>query len=86
MFLILGHKISITDQIRRHLQWWNNKERFIQGIALKPTPATHSLFSDASDTGWVAHLEPEGLLFHGVWTTDQSKTPNECPRNDGHIP
>ena len=33
---------------------------------------THTLFTDASLSGWGAHLEPEGLLCHGVWTPDQS--------------
>ena len=30
------------------------------------------MFTDASHTGGGAHLEPEGLLYHGVWTEDQS--------------
>ena len=42
-------------------------------VPINPSIATHTMFRDASGSGWWAHLEPEGLLFHGVWTTDQSR-------------
>ena len=29
-------------------------------------------FHGCEPSGWGAHLEPEGLLFHGAWTPDQS--------------
>ena len=70
--LPLEHKIWITDPIKTHLKWWDNKDRFIQGVPLKPPPVSHTVFSDASVSGWGAHLEPEGVLCHGVWTQDQS--------------
>ena len=53
----------INATIRNHLEWWGYKERFIQGVTLKSSLPTHSLFTDAS---------LEGLLFHGVWSQDQS--------------
>ena len=71
--LPLTHKILISHKIKQHLKWWTNRDRFIQGVPLKPVQETHTLFTDASVSGWGAHLEPEGLLFHGVWTNDQSQ-------------
>ena len=68
----LEHPILINAQIRQQLEWWNNKGRFISGVTLKPSLPTRTLFTDASLSGWGAHLEPEGLLCHGVWTPDQS--------------
>ena len=38
-----------------------------------PDPPSHTIFTDASLSGWGAHVEPEGLLFHGLWTEDQSR-------------
>ena len=40
---------------------------------MKIDPPSHTIFTDASLSGWGAHVEPEGLLFHGVWTEDQSR-------------
>ena len=70
--LPLEYPILLNAPIRKHLEWWDNKGRFISGVTLKPSLTTHSLFTDASLSGWGAHLEPEGLLFHGAWTPDQS--------------
>ena len=69
--LPLCHPISITDQIRRHILWWN-KDRF---LAIKPNPAAHIIFSYASMYDWGAHLEPKGLLFHGVLCSRPIPTP-----------
>ncbi|MCG7869756.1 MAG: hypothetical protein JAY74_25725 [Candidatus Thiodiazotropha taylori] len=70
--LPLEHPILLNVSIRKHLEWWNNKGRFSSGVTLKPSLPTHTLFTDASLSGWGAHLEPEGLLCHGVWPPDQS--------------
>ena len=70
--LPLEHCILINMQIKSHLEWWNSRERFAQGVLLKPPLPSHTLFTDASLSGWGAHLKPEGLLFHGVWSLDQS--------------
>ena len=43
------------------------------GIPLKIDPPSHTIFTDASLSGWGAHVEPEGLLFHGLWMEDQSR-------------
>ena len=70
--LPLEHCILINMQIKSHLEWLNSRERFAKGVLLKPPLPSHTLFTDASLFGWGAHLEPEGLLFHGVWSLDQS--------------
>ena len=54
-------------------QWWLQEDRYHQGIPLRIDPPSHTIFTDASLSGWGAHVEPEGLLFHGVWTEDQSR-------------
>ena len=69
--LPLGHKIYLSQQIIFHLNWWNNKDLFPHRVLIKPPPPIHTIFSDASVSGWVAHLEPDGLLCHGVWTPDK---------------
>ena len=64
--------ILINTQIKSHLEWWNCRERFVQGVLLKPPLPSRTLFTDASLSGWGANLKLEGLLFHGVWSLDQS--------------
>ena len=63
---------SDSYDILQHLKWWLQEDLYHQGIPLKIDPPSHTIFTDASLSGWGAHVEPEGLLFHGVWTGDQS--------------
>ena len=69
----LCHRIGMTTKILQHLKWWLQEDLYRQGIPLKIDPPSHTIFTDASLSGWGAHVEPEGLLFHGVWTEDQSR-------------
>ena len=71
--LPLCHQIGMTTEILQHLKWWLQEDRYHQGIPLRIDSPSHTIFTDASLSGWGAHVEPEGLLFHGVWTEDQSR-------------
>ena len=68
-----SHQIGMTTEILQHLKWWYQEDLYHQGIPLRIDPPSHTIFTDASLSGWGAHVEPEGLLFHGVWTEDQSR-------------
>ena len=68
-----SHQIGLTTEILQHLKWWLQEDLYHQGIPLKIDPPSHTIFTDASLSGWGAHVEPEGLLFHGLWTEDQSR-------------
>ena len=69
----LRHQIGITTKILQHLKWWLQEDLYRHGIPMKIDPPSHTIFTDASLSGWGAHVEPEGLLFHGLWTEDQSR-------------
>ena len=69
----LCHQIGMTTKILQHLKWWLQEDLYRQGVSMKIDPPSHTIFTDASLSGWGAHVEPEGLLFHGVWTEDQSR-------------
>ena len=71
--LPLCHQICMTTEILQHLKWWLQEDRYHQGVPLKIDPPSHTIFTDASLSGLGAHVEPEGLLFHGLWTEDQSR-------------
>ena len=71
--LPLFHQIGMRTEILQHLKWWLREDRYHQGIPLRIDPPSHTIFTDASLSGWGAHVEPEGLLFHGLWTEDQSR-------------
>ena len=70
--LPLEHKKFVTEQIKHHLGWWLDRDRFIQGLVLKQSPPPHTVITVASCSGWSA-LEPEGFMCHGVWQQNQSQ-------------
>ena len=69
----LNHQIKISANILHHLDWWKQEEIYQQGVPLRINPPSHTIFTDPSLSGWGSHVEPEGLLFHGVWTETQSQ-------------
>ena len=69
----LDHQIGLTSKILQHLKWWLQEDLYLHEIPMKIDPPSHTIFTDASLSGWGAHVEPEGLLFHGLWTEDQSR-------------
>ena len=69
----LDHQIGLTTKILQHLKWWLQEDLYRHGIPMKIDPPSHTIFTDANLSGWGAHVEPEGLLFHGLWTEDQSQ-------------
>ena len=69
----LRNQIGMTTEILQHLKCWLQEDHYHQGIPLKIDPPSHTIFTDASLSGWGAHVEPEELLFQKVWTEDQSR-------------
>ena len=67
----LDHQIKISANIL--LDWWKQEEIYQQGVPLRINPPSHTIFMDASLSSWGSHVEPEGLLFHGVWTEIHSQ-------------
>ena len=70
---LLCHQIGMTTKILQHLKWWLQEDLYRHGVLMKIDPPFHTIFTDASLSGWGAHVEPEGLLFHGLCTEDQSR-------------
>ena len=69
----LNHQIKISANILQHLDRWKQEEIYQQEVPLRINPPSHTIFTDASLSSWGSHVEPEGLLFHGVWTETQSQ-------------
>ena len=66
--------VATTEISVESPDWFDNENSATpHGIPMKIDPASHTIFTDASLSGWGAHVEPEGLLFHGLWTEDQSR-------------
>ena len=73
----------VTEQIKHHLGWWLDRDRFIRGVVLKQSPPTHTVFTDASCSGWGAQLEPEGLVSWSL-ATGPISTSHQHSRNEGY--
>ena len=71
--LPLDHQVTINCMIKSHLKWWMDTNRFVQGMPIHPPDPNVFLYTDASQCGWEAHLEPMSLSFHGRWSEDQSQ-------------
>ena len=53
----LDHQIGLTTKILQHLKWWLQEDLYLHGIPMKIDPPSHTIFTDASLSGWGAHVE-----------------------------
>ena len=62
--------VALPEEVRRDLSWWMVKDHLLTGVQFgAPAPDLH-LYSDASSSGWGAHLLDQNVS--GVWS-DQEK-------------
>ena len=62
--------VPLPREVRRDLSWWMVRDHLLTGVRFgTPAPDLH-LYSDASCSGWVAHLLDQHVS--GVWS-DQEK-------------
>ena len=62
--------VALPEEARRDLSWWMVKDHLLTGVRFgAPAPDLH-LYSDASSSGWGAHLLDQNSS--GVWS-DQEK-------------
>ena len=62
--------VALPEEARRDLSWWMVKDHLLTGVRFgAPAPDLH-LYSDASSSGWGAHLLDQNVS--GVWS-DQEK-------------
>lgn len=68
----LSQWIPLRPTLHPFLKWWLDKERLREGVTLSPPSPTLQLVTDASKSGWGAHLEPLGLMVSGTWSAQDS--------------
>ena len=62
--------VALPEEARRNLSWWMVRDHLLTGVRFgTPAPDLH-LYSDASSSGWGAHLLDQNVS--GVWS-DQEK-------------
>ena len=62
--------VPISPLIVACLQWWISQLTHPVGVPLVPPPTTLTIFTDASERGWGAHV---GLQeFQGTWSEEES--------------
>ena len=60
--------VFLPENCLEDLLWWREEGRLTQGVPVMIPPPEMTLFTDASRSGWGAHLEE--LVASGVWTED----------------
>ncbi|CAC5412705.1 unnamed protein product [Mytilus coruscus] len=52
----LNHLIPLYQPLQEHLFWWINRRNFFRGVLLEQESAQVTLVTDASQSGWGAHI------------------------------
>ena len=65
----LEKTIPVTLDLRKHISWWESRQNLLRGSPLHPMESTLSIFTDASQKGWGAHLQQQSLS--GLWTEQE---------------
>ena len=61
--------VALPEEARRDLSWWMVKDHLLMGVRFgAPAPDLH-LYSDASSSGWGAHLLDQNVS--GVWSAQE---------------
>ena len=58
-----------NEECKRDLDWWRDEVRLTQGIPLSKEIPQESLWTDASDIGWGAHLRDQ--FISGIWSPQE---------------
>ncbi|CAC5382111.1 unnamed protein product [Mytilus coruscus] len=61
----LNHLIPLYQPLQEHLFWWLNRRNFFKGVLLEQESAQVTLVTDASQSGWGAHIN--NYQIAGVW-------------------
>lgn len=62
--------VPLTQDLVPLLHWWLQRDNTSRGVPLLPFQASRKLYTDASDTGWGAHLENPHREVQGTWSPD----------------
>ena len=63
--------ITVTPGVRKALTWWTQPINLQPGLPFTSTPSSCTLTTDASKTGWGAHLG--SIQMSGTWTPKVAK-------------
>ena len=63
--------IPVSSQLISHLEWWTIPQNLFKGVPLSPLSPDMVLTTDASKSGWGAHLDD--LTVQGVWSSQEQQ-------------
>ena len=76
--------VALPEEARRDLSWWMVRDHLLVGVRFgTPAPDLH-LYSDASSSGWGAHLLDQNVS--GVWSAQEKLLHHQSSRNEGSLP
>ena len=75
--------VALPEEARRDLSWWMVRDHLLVGVRFgTPAPDLH-LYSDASSSGWGAHLLDQNVS--GVWSAQEKLFAHQSSRNEGPL-
>jgi hypothetical protein len=63
--------IPLTEDCRNQFQWWLQMMTADEGVSILPFAPSINIFTDASSTGWGAHVGD--TLLSGSWTLEEKE-------------
>ena len=67
----ISFSVPLTTLFKEALSWWSIRPHLLMGVPLSSPEPELFLVSDASQTGWGAHLEPSGAMVSGQWSNTE---------------
>ena len=61
-----SHRVYISQEARTSIRWWSHRHNLERGTSLLTSAPDVQLFTDASTTGWGAHIALQQVS--GTWT------------------
>jgi hypothetical protein len=66
-------EIPLPESLLREVwKFWESEIRLNRGVLLHPPPPKLSMFTDASNFGWGAHVNEVDLFTKGTWSQEES--------------
>ena len=80
----LHHQIQISQNIKHHLLWWNNQQRYVIGVPIRNPHPSHQNVHRCKSDGVGSTSGTRGTIISQNLESSPSTTSNQHSRDDGN--